>query len=125
MLLLNKYKFLFLTLLTIVVTRVYLYSVFVKTPQIGFMQDTWHHAYTATLLLIAYITISKVFRFRPKWYLTAILVGLIIDEIYIPLCKLNILSIDYFSLLELTLVSIGFLLFSLIYFKFANSYATR
>lgn len=82
-------------LLTICISRILLWAVWNNIWMTGMKEDGWHHAYTGILLVVAAWIILRKYP-KSKAVVSGIGLGLLIDEVTVPLCLIGH-PVDYWS----------------------------
>lgn len=98
--------------LTIIITRIGLWINWDTALMQIAKADTWHHAYTGLVIIAISLTFSKYKLI--KTIFLAIGLGLLFDEITLPLCWIGY-PVDYWS--PISLVATLFSLFIYLWFR--------
>jgi hypothetical protein len=107
---------------TVLITRVALWISWDQSYMEGMKEDSWHHAYTGVLMLIAVMLIFRK-NLKAKVIFSGIAVGLIFDELTTFLCLFNY-HIDYWSRTSVITASIALVLYSCLTWRKIKTYTT-
>ncbi len=87
--------FYILIFIEIVSIRLFLWLLYLIDPNSSIFNDNWHHFYTGFLILLIFWIIENFSHKKNFWMYKTLPIAMILDEIYLPLVKFNLLNIGY------------------------------